>query len=86
MIMLNLFIGVITNSMGGDARPEMAERDLERHRRETGSPTIEDDLSLIEQQLKDLQDRLATTRHRVAHLASGKWNRRTIRSRTRKSR
>ena len=69
MIMLNLFIGVITNSMG-EMHAEMAERDLEQHRRETGSPTIEDDLTLIEQQLKDLQDRLATTRHRVAHLAS----------------
>jgi len=68
MIMLNLFIGVITNSMG-EMHAEMAERDRDKHQRETGSPTV-DDLTLMEQQLKELQARLARTRHRAAHLAS----------------
>lgn len=68
MIMLNLFIGVITNSMG-EMHAEIAERDRERHERETGATTLEDEFKLIEQQLHELQERLAATRHRVAHMA-----------------
>jgi hypothetical protein len=66
MIMLNLFIGVIMNSMS-EMHAEIDERDRNRHLRETGQPTIEDDFTQIEQQLKTLQEQLATTRRRVAH-------------------
>jgi voltage-gated sodium channel len=69
MIMLNLFIGVIMNSMG-EMHAEIDERDRDRHLRETGQPTVEDDFAAIEQQLKTLQDQLATTRRRVAHRTS----------------
>ena len=68
MIMLNLFIGVIMNSMG-EMQAEMADRDRTRHERETGEPTVDDDFRQLEQQLKLLQEQLATTRHRVAHTA-----------------
>jgi voltage-gated sodium channel len=37
MIMLNLFIGVIMNSMG-EMHAEIDERDRARHMRETGHP------------------------------------------------
>jgi voltage-gated sodium channel len=66
MIMLNLFIGVIMNSMS-EMHAEIDERDRDRHLRETGQPTVEDDFAAIEQQLKTLQEQLATTRRRVAH-------------------
>ena len=66
MIMLNLFIGVIMNSMS-EMHAEIDERDRARHLRETGHPTVDDDFRQIEQQLKNLQEQLATTRHRVAH-------------------
>ena len=66
MIMLNLFIGVIMNSMS-EMQAEIADRDRTRHERETGEPTVDDDFRQIEQQLKVLQEQLATTRHRVAH-------------------
>lgn len=69
MIMLNLFIGVIMNSMG-EMHAEIDERDRDRHLRETGQPTVEDDFAAIEQQLKTLQEQLATTRRRVAHRTS----------------
>ena len=68
MIMLNLFIGVIMNSMG-EMQAEIADRDRTRHERETGEPTVDDDFRQIEQQIKLLQEQLATTRHRVAHAA-----------------
>jgi voltage-gated sodium channel len=66
MIMLNLFIGVIMNSMS-EMHTEIEERDRARHVRETGHPTVDDDFRQIEQQLKALQDQLAATRQRVAH-------------------
>ncbi len=68
MIMLNLFIGVIMNSMS-EMHAEIDERDRNRHLRETGQPTIEDDFRQIEQQMKQLQEQLAATRLRVAHSA-----------------
>ncbi len=66
MIMLNLFIGVIMNSMS-EMHAEIDERDRARHLRETGAPTVEDDFRQIEQQMKQLQEQLAATRLRVAH-------------------
>jgi voltage-gated sodium channel len=69
MIMLNLFIGVIMNSMS-EMHAEIDERDRARHVRETGAPTVEDDFRQIEQHLKQLQEQLAATRLRVAHGAA----------------
>ena len=66
MIMLNLFIGVIMNSMS-EMHAEIDERARARHERETGEPTLEDDFNQIEQQLKLLQEQLAATRVRIAH-------------------
>ncbi|HSH39985.1 MAG TPA: ion transporter [Chthoniobacterales bacterium] len=66
MIMLNLFIGVIMNSMS-EMHAEIDERDRARHVRETGEPTVADDFRQIEQQMKRLQEQLAATRLRVAH-------------------
>ena len=68
MIMLNLFIGVIMNSMS-EMHTEMAVRDRQRHERKTGHPTLEDEFKELEQQLKQLQERFAAARERVVHLA-----------------
>ena len=68
MIMLNLFIGVIMNSMS-EMHAELDERDRARHVRETGHPTLEDQFNELEQQLKTLQESLAATRVRIAHTA-----------------
>jgi septal ring factor EnvC (AmiA/AmiB activator) len=57
------------NSMG-EMQAEIAERDRARHERDTGAATVEDDFKRIEQQLKELQANLATTRHRLAHRGS----------------
>jgi voltage-gated sodium channel len=61
MIILNLFIGIIMNSMS-EMHAEMAERDRLRHERETGSATLEDDLKALEGEMKALQTRLAGLR------------------------
>jgi voltage-gated sodium channel len=66
MIMLNLFIGVIMNSMS-EMHAELDQRARVRHERETGEPTLEDDFNELEQQLKTLQERVAATRVRVGH-------------------
>ena len=68
MIMLNLFIGVIMNSMG-EMHAEIDERDRARHVRETGHPTLEDQFNELEQQLKRLQEGLAATRVHIKHNA-----------------
>jgi voltage-gated sodium channel len=66
MIMLNLFIGVIMNSMS-EMHAELDQRARVRHERATGEPTLEDDFNELEQQLKTLQERVAATRVRVGH-------------------
>jgi voltage-gated sodium channel len=54
MIMLNLFIGIIMNSMS-EMHAEIAERDRARHEAESGGATLEDELERVEQQIAQLQ-------------------------------
>lgn len=61
MIILNLFIGIIMNSMS-EMHAEIAERDRAQHERETGSATLEDELKSLEFELKELQTRMASVR------------------------
>jgi len=57
MIMLNLFIGVIMNSMNEvQLEAQIAERD--RHREKLGRVTLADDLARLEQQLNEVRDAL----------------------------
>jgi voltage-gated sodium channel len=69
MIMLNLFIGIIMNSMS-EMHAEIAERDRQRHVNETDAATIEDDLLLLEQQIESLKDQAARARQRLRHKPS----------------
>ncbi len=64
MIMLNLFIGIIMNSMS-EMHAEIAARDRQRHVTETGAATIEDDLRLLQQQIESLKDQAVRTRRRL---------------------
>jgi voltage-gated sodium channel len=65
MIILNLFIGIIMNSMS-EMHAEIAERDRAQHERETGAATLEDDLQTLERELKELQTRMAGLRRKWA--------------------
>ena len=65
MIILNLFIGIIMNSMS-EMHAEIAEQDRALHERETGSATLEDDLRSLEQELKETQTRMAGLRRKWA--------------------
>ena len=57
MIMLNLFIGVIIQSME-EAQDEQAADDREKHLAETGELTVGDELILLEKELEALQRRV----------------------------
>jgi voltage-gated sodium channel len=63
MIILNLFIGIIMNSMS-EMHAEIAERDRAQHERETASATLEDELKSLEAELKAAQARLAGLRRK----------------------
>jgi voltage-gated sodium channel len=63
MIILNLFIGIIMNSMS-EMHAEFAERDRAQHERETGAATLEDELKSLEHELKETQTRLAGLRRK----------------------
>jgi len=63
MIILNLFIGIIMNSMS-EMHAEIAERDRARHERETGAATLEDELKTLEHEMKEMQTRLAGLRRK----------------------
>jgi len=63
MIILNLFIGIIMNSMS-EMHAEIAERDRAQHEHETGSATLEDELKTLEAELKSTQARLAGLRRK----------------------
>lgn len=76
MIILNLFIGIIMNSMS-EMHAEMAERDRAQHERETGSVTLEDELKSIESEMKEMQTRLAGLRR--------KWSGEPCRSESRRN-
>ena len=65
MIILNLFIGIIMNSMS-EMHAEIAERDRAQHESETGSATLEDELKLLEADLKATQTRLLNLRRKWA--------------------
>lgn len=64
MIMLNLFIGIIMNSMS-EMHAETAERDRERHIARTGEPSLADDIEQLEQQIEDLKKSAHLLRTRV---------------------
>lgn len=61
MIILNLFIGIIMNSMS-EMHAEIAERDRAEHVRETGSATLEDELRQLEREMMQMQTRLVGLR------------------------
>ena len=63
MIILNLFIGIIMNSMS-EMHAEIAERDRAQHEREAGSATLEDELKSLEAELKAMQTRLTGLRRK----------------------
>ncbi|MEM9415021.1 MAG: ion transporter [Planctomycetota bacterium] len=63
MIMLNLFIGVIINSME-EAQDEQAADAREKSMEETGHLSVEDELALVEEQLEKLQQQLRLIRTR----------------------
>ena len=65
MIILNLFIGIIMNSMS-EMHAEIAEQDRALHERETGAATLEDELRSLEQELKETQTRMAGLRRKWA--------------------
>ncbi|MBE0541875.1 MAG: ion transporter [Verrucomicrobia bacterium] len=65
MIILNLFIGIVLNSMS-EMHAEMEERDRARHAAEGGAATVEDELKLLERQARELQEQLAAVRRRCA--------------------
>jgi uncharacterized coiled-coil DUF342 family protein len=75
MIILNLFIGIIMNSMA-EMHAEIAERDRAQHERETGAATLEDELRSLERELKETQTRMAGLRRKwakgLAPTASGR--------------
>lgn len=69
MIILNLFIGIIMNSMS-EMHAEIAECDRAQHERETGSATLEDELKSLEAELKATQTRLVNLRRKWAKAES----------------
>ena len=64
MIMLNLFIGVIIQSME-EAQDEQAADDREKHMAEAGEITVADELLLLEKELEALQRRVRTLKDRA---------------------
>lgn len=66
MIMLNLFIGIIMNSMA-EMHAELAERDRARHVLELGHTTLADEFRQLEQQLDTLKTQARQLRLRLAH-------------------
>ena len=64
MIMLNLFIGVIINSMD-EAQAEQEERDRQRHLERDGHISSADELRLVEEELEKLSRRLGQLRKRA---------------------
>ncbi len=77
MIILNLFIGIIMNSMS-EMHAEIAERDRTQHERETGSATLEDELKLLECEMKEMQTRLTGLRRKWGTAARPPVRRRNV--------
>lgn len=63
MIILNLFIGIIMNSMS-EMHAEIADRERAHNERETGAATLEDEFKTLEGELKELQTRTASVRRK----------------------
>jgi voltage-gated sodium channel len=68
MIILNLFIGIVLNSMS-EMHAEIEERDRARQVAEGGAATVEDELKLLERQARELQEQLAAMRRRCGRSA-----------------
>lgn len=64
MIILNLFIGIIMNSMS-EMHAEIEARDRQRHVAETGAASVEDELRLLERQIEALKEHAVRVRHRL---------------------
>jgi voltage-gated sodium channel len=64
MIILNLFIGIIMNSMS-EMHAEIAARDRGGHEGDNGGATLEEDLRSFEQELKMMQGRVLSMRCRA---------------------
>ena len=63
MIIMNLFIGIIMNSMA-EMHAEIAERDRAEHERATGSVTLADELKSVERELEAMQTRVGGLRRK----------------------
>ena len=66
MIILNLFIGIIMNSMS-EMHAEIQARDRARHERELGHTTLLDELNALEQQFDALNKQVARLKYRLGH-------------------
>lgn len=64
MIILNLLIGVVVNSMT-EARVEVERTQRDRHQLQFGRPSLEDEINQAEQQLVALQKQMQILRHRL---------------------
>ena len=69
MIILNLFIGIIMNSMS-EMHAEMEAGDRARHEKELGHATLLDEFNALEKQLDLLKEQAARLKHRLAHPSS----------------
>jgi voltage-gated sodium channel len=63
MIIMNLFIGIIMNSMA-EMHAEIAERECARPPGESGTATVAGELQALERELQNIQTRLARVRRR----------------------
>ena len=64
MIMLNLFIGIIMNSMA-EMHAEIEQSDRTRHLTQAGRTTLQDDLALFERQIDELKRQAVRLRQRA---------------------
>jgi voltage-gated sodium channel len=70
MIMLNLFTGVIISSME-EATAERKEEEREEHIKELGHLTLQDELALLSEKLKDLAERMKGMELKAEERADG---------------
>ena len=70
MIMLNLFTGVIISSME-EATAERKEEEREEHIKELGHLTLQDELALLSEKLKDLAERMQGMELKAEERAEG---------------
>lgn len=66
MIILNLFIGIIMNSMS-EMHAEIEERDRALHEKELGHATLADEFNRLEQQIEALRAQTARLKNRVTN-------------------